>query len=271
MRHEMFAQLVENVRRDGGLTSLPFAVLEDDGVYLVLSGNHRVLAAKEAGLEEIDVLVTDDPLDERRRLALQLSHNAIAGEDDPVILAQLYDKLDADWRIYSGLDDRTLDLLSQVAIPGFREAELDYMSVLISFLPDEHERAVNALTKLKDEATADERWAAARPDYERFQTALNDVCDAYHVKNLAVAFGVILELVDRHRDELSAGWLDEQDEPRNGDWWVPLSSVIGTDRIPADAAAIVKKAVDRMIGAGDVTKENAWRALELLAADHLAT
>jgi hypothetical protein len=270
MRHEMFAQLVENVRRDGVLTSLPFAIRQDDGSYLVVSGNHRVMAAKEAGFEEIDVILSDDPISEERRIAIQLSHNAISGEDDPAVLAQLYESLDADMRAYSGLDDRDLDLLSSVPIPGFREAELDYMAVLISFLPDEAEAAERALTKLKDEATADDRWAARRVDYERFQTLMNDVCDAFHVKNLAVAFGVILTIVERNMDQLAEGWLDEDGDPRNENWWVPISSVIGTDRIPADAAAIIRKSIDRLVSKGDVTRENAWRGLELLAADHLS-
>lgn len=57
MRHEQFARLVQNVRNDGKLTSVPFAVREDDGRYRVLSGNHRVQAAVEAGLTTIDCMV----------------------------------------------------------------------------------------------------------------------------------------------------------------------------------------------------------------------
>ncbi len=50
MRHETFRRLVENVKRDGALSSLPFCWRKPDGRYLVLSGNHRVMAAREAGL-----------------------------------------------------------------------------------------------------------------------------------------------------------------------------------------------------------------------------
>lgn len=52
MRQETYARLVDNVRRDGRLTSVPFAIREPDGRYLVLSGNHRTMAAIDAGLEE---------------------------------------------------------------------------------------------------------------------------------------------------------------------------------------------------------------------------
>ena len=49
MRHEEFQRLVANVKKDGQLTSAPFAALDPaDGKYEVLSGNHRVQAAVSA-------------------------------------------------------------------------------------------------------------------------------------------------------------------------------------------------------------------------------
>src|SRR4051794_17396228 len=107
MRHEQYQQLVANIRRDEGLTSTPFVwhdVEADERI--VLSGNHRVKAAVEAGLEEVHWLETSDPLTEGQRLGIQLSHNAIVGEDDLSILKTLYEKIDElDWREYAGLDD----------------------------------------------------------------------------------------------------------------------------------------------------------------------
>ena len=48
MRHETFQRLIDNIRRDGCLTQKPFAVKQENGQYLVLSGNHRVMAALES-------------------------------------------------------------------------------------------------------------------------------------------------------------------------------------------------------------------------------
>ena len=94
MRHEEFQRLVANIKRDGQLTSAPFAALDPaDGKYEVLSGNHRVQAAISAGLQTIPCIITDDPLSEEQRIAIQLSHNAIVGQDDPDILKKLYDKI----------------------------------------------------------------------------------------------------------------------------------------------------------------------------------
>ena len=53
MKHEEFNRLVENIRRDGKLTSTPFLCKDDDDRWLCLSGNHRTRAAIEVGLPTI--------------------------------------------------------------------------------------------------------------------------------------------------------------------------------------------------------------------------
>ena len=69
MKHEEFTRLVENVRRDGKLTSTPFLCLEGEE-YLCLSGNHRTRAAIEVGLSKIVCLATDDKLSEEQKIAI---------------------------------------------------------------------------------------------------------------------------------------------------------------------------------------------------------
>lgn len=55
MKQDEFNKLVANIKRDGCLTQLPFCCKDaDENKWLVLSGNHRVKAAIEAGLEEIE-------------------------------------------------------------------------------------------------------------------------------------------------------------------------------------------------------------------------
>ncbi|MFF2507594.1 ParB/Srx family N-terminal domain-containing protein [Streptomyces sp. NPDC058067] len=52
--HEQFRQLVANIERDGHLTSTPLVWNDrETGRLVVLSGNHRTLAAVEAGLSTI--------------------------------------------------------------------------------------------------------------------------------------------------------------------------------------------------------------------------
>ncbi len=153
MPHEQFVRLVENLERDGALTSVPFA-WKSRGKYLVLSGNHRVKAAIEAGIEHAFVMLCDDPMPKDRRVALQLAHNAIAGEDDIATLKALYDGVeDIDWRVYAGLDDKTLELLDKVEPGSLSEANLDFQTVTLTFLPTE-------------QARAEEAWEAARTELQ---------------------------------------------------------------------------------------------------------
>ncbi len=90
MTPQEFSQLVANIKQDGKLMGVPVVYRGE-----VLSGNHRVRAAIKAGIEEADVLDILTELTEERRLAIQLSQNAINGKDDPNILAQLYTSLNS--------------------------------------------------------------------------------------------------------------------------------------------------------------------------------
>ncbi|MGD9932714.1 MAG: ParB N-terminal domain-containing protein [Dehalococcoidia bacterium] len=119
MNPETFRRLVENVKRDSVLTQLPFCVREQ-GRLKVLSGNHRVQAAIEAGLERIEVLVSKTELSPARQRAIQLSHNAIAGEDDPLMTAMLTEavskvKREA-WLVPFELYNATRDMLDTVPL-----------------------------------------------------------------------------------------------------------------------------------------------------------
>jgi hypothetical protein len=268
MRHEQFAQLVNNVKNDGKLTSVPFACKEGDK-YLVLSGNHRVAASIEAGLEEIAVMVTDDEISHSQKIAIQLSHNAIAGEDDPAVLKALYEQMDdIDWRIYSGLDDKTLDLLEQIQVGSIGEANLTFQTLTIVFLPSELEEArasiEEAMTLSKG---ADERWVARFEEHDKMLDALHVTGTSHNVSNVATGLAIILEIFNRHKTDLVEGWYDEaKQEPRHGKW-IPLETITGATAPPA-SAAVIKQAIDKLAGNHQIS--NGWQALELICADYLA-
>jgi hypothetical protein len=275
MRKETFDRLVANVRRDGALTSTPL-VWNDaaGGRMVVLSGNHRVMAAREAGLALVDVIVVDQELSRARQVALQLSHNAIEGEDDPATLRHLYEELDdVDWRAYSGLDDKQLDLLAQVDLEGLSEANLDFATVQLVFLPHELDAARASLDEARKLVQADARWLAAYVDYESTLDALATAHNAHNVGNVATALGLILAVFERHLGELRDGvWYDpEAGEPiGNANRLVPIETILETRSMPADAGSVLARAVDQMVRKGDVPADQRWRALELLAADYLA-
>lgn len=285
MRHETYQRLVENIRRDGRLTSVPLVALwkvyspddpvqrDEDGnpIYEVLSGNHRVRAAIDAGIEEADVMAIDAPLPEQQRIALQLSHNALVGEDDPATLKLLYDRLaDVDWRAYSGLDDKTLKLLESVSVQGFSEQNLDWTSLGIVFLPEEMELAKRCMEEAKAEIAAhDHTWLARMAEYDSFMDALALASSSYNIANTATALLLVLSIFQRHLCDLAEGFCDENHEAKHSGW-VPMAALFGRDTMPARAAVIVKKALEKMQAEGDLKQGNLWQALEYWAADYLA-
>jgi hypothetical protein len=261
MRHETFQRLVSNVKKDQTLTSVPFCAIldyykdsdpiprhEDNGdpIYEVLSGNHRVKAAIAAGLSEIEVMVTDDPLSPDDRKAIQLSHNELTGEDDPATLKLIYESIEnIDMRIYSGLDDKKLELLEDVKPGSLGEANLEFQPVSLVFLPEELDQVQELWdTVKKTVGGAKGVWLARWNDYDKFMDSLEDASRAYGIKNVATALLVILEIFTRHITDLQEGFLD-QDLNANSKITnnVPIASIIGGNDIPARTASILAKVI----------------------------
>jgi len=271
LRHEVFAALVANIRRDGCLTSVPLAWREPGQEKpLVLSGNHRVMAAIEAlGPDAlIDVMVTDDPLTPAQRAAISLSHNALVGEDDPGTLRLIYESIDdVDWRLYSGLDDRTLELLAKVSAPPITPAAIEYLTCLFLLLPEERER-LDAALKMAEGQIKDARstYLGRLADYDRLLDGLDIAGRAHGVRNSAVALTLVLDVFEAHLVDLSAGWEGDEDRQR----WVPLATIFGVDEVPAQAARVMQRAVARLVELGDVSEKARWQTIEYLCADYLA-
>ncbi|MGX9889371.1 ParB N-terminal domain-containing protein [Streptomyces sp. NPDC002276] len=238
----------------------------ESGRLVVLSGNHRTLAAIQAGLAQIWWMQIDEPLPRQRQIALQLLHNAIAGQDDPAILRELYDGLESvEWRQYTGLGDKTLDLLEKVDVSSLGEANLDFASVQFMFLPAELERAEAAFDAARSTAAADQRWVAGPERYEPVLDALETSRAAYKIGNSVTALGVILTVFERHVGELVKGWFDAGSGEATRAGRAPLETVFGARVVPVATAAVVRAVVDRMVRDGTVPAEEPWRVLEVLA------
>lgn len=270
MRGDMFRQLVENLRRDGALTSVPLVRPDGDG-HRILSGHHRVAAAIEAGIETAECMVLDEPITRQQEVALVLSHNSLSGEDDPATLKALYEELDEpEWMDYSGLDDRTLELLDEVTTEGLSEANLEFANVNLVFLPHEKEAAERALFEAKKLHGISDAWLAGISQYEQTLAALETVRSSYSIGNVATALSIILAVFENHLDELADGWVDRNSEPRRKKP-VPMETVFNSRMVPSDVAAIIHRAISVAKRNGDLMEEsNPWRFIELLAADYLA-
>ncbi len=192
MKGADFNRLVENIKHDGCLTSLPL-VYRDGDVLTVVSGNHRVSAAIKAGIEESDLIEVTSPLTRQQFVALQLSHNAIVGKDDPNILQSLYDELDFGWKEYSGLTDDAFKI-EDLDTSVLRVEQPFYEELHISFLPADAVVFNDWLDKIaKSKATA-MRVVAAYDDFDRFFKSLVAVKGASGIHNTAVALRTMAEL-----------------------------------------------------------------------------
>lgn len=196
MNKRTFDQLVQNIQRDKNLSSLPFCWRRGDE-YTVLSGNHRVSAAVTAGVPLILVLYTSDDLNRAAQVAIQLSHNAIVGQDNPNQLIELWNEIDdVQLKIYSGLDDLLLKTLEQPAVIRINEETLRFEELNILFIPSEAARFEEILKRLQP--LAKKRLLADVSSFDMFFDALLNLKQATGIINTATAFMFLAELAEKY-------------------------------------------------------------------------
>ena len=148
-KRETFRQLRDNIASDKRLSSVPLCYRHEDGRLEVLSGNHRVKASMEAKIPVILVLVITENLDQSRRIAIQLSHNALVGDDDQSILANLWSKIETvKDKLYSGLDSEVTRELGEVELVNFATPQVPAHMVTFMFTDGEKEQLSEILDML---------------------------------------------------------------------------------------------------------------------------
>jgi ParB-like chromosome segregation protein Spo0J len=182
MEKAEFDRLVANIRRDGVLTSVPL-------IYrgTVFSGNHRTKAAIEAGIEEAEAIEILTELSEEQLLALQLSHNAIAGKDDPNILAKLFASISTlELKAYSGLTDDAFKCDSEsLASMGIKRP--NYEELQIVFLPEEKVAFLDLVTRVEKAKRQPDTLIGRLADFDQFFDALVKVKEKRNIINNAAA------------------------------------------------------------------------------------
>lgn len=200
MPTKVYRRLVDNVRHDGNLSSLPFCWKDGHGRLTALSGNHRVDAARDAGVERILVLYTDSGLSRSEQIAVQLAHNAIVGADNKQVLRELWDEiLELEFKQYTGLDETMLETVDAGSLERLGAQQLPLEMVQLLFLPEEVEKVqgvLDALGRLGPPATT--RMAARLGDFEQFFEALLKCKEAEGIVNSATAVLRMVEIVEEY-------------------------------------------------------------------------
>lgn len=197
MKKDAFRQLVDNLRRDARLSSTPLC-RTDGQVLEVLSGNHRIKAAREAGLPWVLVMVLAGDMDEGRRIAVQLSHNALVGQDDPAVLADLWSRVnDVRERLYAGLSSDALGEIAKVGLVQFTTPAIASKAVTFLFTEPEAGRLSEVLAELGRASAASAVYLAPLEAFDGFFDALQAVKRMEKVKNAGLAMVRLVELAHR--------------------------------------------------------------------------
>lgn len=205
MEPAQFALLVENIKKDGKLTSVPLWYENPNGELEIISGHHRTLAATEAGLEQIMVEVILTPLSPERLKALQLSHNAISGKDNLAVLGSMWANLSLDAKKYSGLTEDDLGEFGDIKIAGIGAQGIRYEELTLMFLPSDLETVEERLKTIKaSETKVPNVKIAAIESFEEFFDTVVRTKEITGVVNNALAFATMLELATQRLDQLEA-------------------------------------------------------------------
>lgn len=199
MPKEVFDQLTANVKADAALQSVPLCHRLADGRIEILSGNHRVKSAIEAGLKEIVILCFTAELKPSRKRAIQLSHNAIVGQDDAQLLVELWKEIDqmAD-RIYSGLDSKALGEIAKVEFKGFNAEQIRTETITLWFLPEEVEEFDKLLAKMSEVVGSKQVYLAPLASYEKLFNLIIEKKKRDNIKNTAVAMMALIDEMAEH-------------------------------------------------------------------------
>lgn len=210
--------------------------------------------------------MTEENLTKDQRIAIQLSHNAISGQDDLAILKELYGAIDdVNMKAYCGLDDETLKMLDDIKTQSMSAKGLKYHIINLLFLPHEIKQIQQCLKEVKSQLSNNVTLMARYEEYDKYLDTMVDVSKGSRIKNTACCFMAMLEIVNNHIEDLKDCWIEDAKDKE----YVPISTIIGRSDIKAKDARIVNKAIDDMIAKSIIKKTEKERGLAILAESYL--
>lgn len=206
MEQTTFLQLVDNIRRDGQLSTVPFTILLEEGKnkgkYEVISGNHRVKAAKQAGITRLHVLYaleSDISNDEKR--AIQLSHNSIEGKDDAEILKQLMDEIvSLDYKQYAHIDESIFDEINSFDYDVIQPTN-EVVNVNFVFFDQDKESMDELFEELYSIDDIENTYMVPIKEFDNFNAALSKIKMRYGVKSVGLGVVKMIELAKKQLEK----------------------------------------------------------------------
>jgi hypothetical protein len=196
---DTFLQLTKNIADSKRLESMPFAAVTQKGLEIV-SGHHRVRAARKAGLKEIWVLVDVTGLARDRIKSKQLAHNSLQGQDDADLVRQIFDSIgDVAAKIEAFIEPQidTSKIGFNLSGKDF-EANLALRVVVLMFLPAQNDVFKQAVERVQKLCDANEAYVATRDEYETLVAATGAVAEAFDIRSVPTIMAKMAEIVLAH-------------------------------------------------------------------------
>lgn len=200
MTKEQIGRLTDNVRNDGFLSQIPLGILRPTGKYEIISGNHRVKAAIRAEIEYILLLfLREEEVTKEKALAIQLSHNAISGQDDMGILAELYSMIgDLDLKAYSGINEFDLNKYVASDLGTINESNLNLKELHFVMTEVKLEQVDEVMKKLEERMIGERQDRIVFANFHKFVKVISETKKKYNMKNDTVAFLKLIEICEEH-------------------------------------------------------------------------
>jgi hypothetical protein len=204
MTGDMFNQLVQNIKNNKNLESLPLCATRPGSDQLeIVSGHHRIKAARSAGIEYGLVLLYKDLTNDEIR-AKQLSHNSIAGSSDPQIIAQIFAEItDMANKLEAYIDPAIVgDIPDPVSVSAIDIDPMDGSKVATFVFLSTQADIFEKLAK-KIPANSDMIYLGHKDAFEKFRTAVSRVRGELGVKAMPTAIA--------HMGEITLAYIEEQE------------------------------------------------------------
>ena len=188
-------QLIKNIGNRGMLESLPYCVQAEKGIEIV-SGHHRVRAARAADLAEIYILLDTSGLSRDEIKAKQIAHNTISGFDDPELLIELYNSINsAEARLEAYVDE--VALMAQLDTAhitiGDIETDINFRIVSFLFLPHQLEKFEEVISIIDPDS---ELIAISELTYfENFKQTLTKIRECEDIRSVGMIISKMCDIV----------------------------------------------------------------------------
>jgi len=199
MPEPVFENLTNNLKKDKRLESLPLCCFnenyEQNKELKIISGTHRIKAARSAGLEMVYVLVIEEKLEKSKFIAKQLSHNSLTGVDDEQVLAHLFKEIeDCENKLYAGLNiEQQFNIqkenLEEIICPP------DFYNVTIFFAKSDKEKFDDCIKTMLD---SNEVIIEDIKCFNEFKKAILNARKSENIRSLSPLIGKMASIINEY-------------------------------------------------------------------------